>query len=64
MTRQEAIAVLKMVEAHGLADKAKQMAIDALAQPEIVRCKDCSRWCICHHSDNWYCADGERRETE
>ena len=41
MTRQEAISVLKMVEAHGLADKAKQMAIDALTQPEIIRCKDC-----------------------
>ena len=41
MTRQEAIAVLRMVEAHGLADNAKQMAIDALEQPEIIRCKDC-----------------------
>ena len=24
----------------------------------VVRCKDCSNWCICHHSDNWLCADG------
>ena len=24
----------------------------------IVRCKDCSKWCICHHSDDWFCADG------
>ena len=24
----------------------------------VVRCKDCSKWCICHHSDNWFCADG------
>lgn len=22
------------------------------AQPEIIRCKDCSRWAICHHSDD------------
>lgn len=34
------------------------------AQPEIIRCKDCSRWCICHRSDEWYCADAERREEE
>lgn len=25
---------------------------------ELVRCKDCSKWCICHHSENWFCADG------
>ena len=24
----------------------------------VIRCKDCSNWCICHHSDNWFCADG------
>ena len=29
---------------------------------EVVRCKDCSKWCICHHSDDYYCADGERKE--
>lgn len=28
----------------------------------VVRCKDCRKWCICHHSDDYYCADGERRE--
>lgn len=32
MTREEAIKVLNMVEAHGLADEAKQMAIQALSQ--------------------------------
>ena len=31
---------------------------------EVVRCKDCRKWCICHHSDDYYCADGERREDE
>lgn len=30
MTNKEAITVLKMVDAHGLADEAKQMAIKAL----------------------------------
>ena len=30
MTREQAIKVLNMVEAHGLADEAKQMAIQAL----------------------------------
>ena len=56
MTKDEAIAVLYMVEAHGLADEAKRMAIEAL-QADIVRCKDCkwydkgenevSTWSIC-----------------
>lgn len=34
MTNQEAINVLKMVEAHGLAAEAKKMAIEALMQRE------------------------------
>ena len=45
---------------------------DALAllkeQPEIIRCKDCKHYmtihCICDGcciSDDWFCADGERR---
>lgn len=55
MTRQEAIAVLKMVEAHGLADKAKQMAIDALSQPEIIRCKDCKYAHLTYDGDCKYC---------
>lgn len=32
MSREEAIEVLNMVEAHGLAEEAKQMAIQALSQ--------------------------------
>ena len=39
------------------------------AQPEIIRCKDCARREMCRTtsvwavapSDDWYCADGERR---
>ena len=33
MTKDEAIEVLNMVEAHGLADEAKRMAIEALSEP-------------------------------
>ena len=25
---------------------------------QVVRCKDCAHWCICHHGDEWYCANG------
>ena len=38
-----------------------QQTVDA--EP-VVRCKDCRNWCICHKSDDFYCADGERREDE
>lgn len=42
MKREEAITVLNMVEAHGpLVIEAKKMAIEALKQPEIIRCRDC-----------------------
>lgn len=34
MTKDEAIKVLKMVEAYGLADDAKRMAIKSLEQPD------------------------------
>ena len=46
MTREEAIMVLKMVEAHGLADEAKRMAIEALNN-EPIRCEDC------RHRNTW-----------
>ena len=39
----------------------KVPTVDAV---EVVRCKDCRKWCICHHSDDYYCADGERKEDE
>ena len=37
MTREEAIQVLNMVEAHGLADEAKRMAIEALSADTVSR---------------------------
>ena len=33
----------------------EQPTIDTIP---VVRCKDCAYWCICHHGDNWFCADG------
>jgi hypothetical protein len=44
--------------------------IDLLKEkPEVVRCKDCKHYmtihCTCDGcciSDDWFCADGERRE--
>lgn len=30
----------------------------------VVRCKECSRQLICGHSDDYFCADGERRKHE
>lgn len=29
---------------------------------KVVRCKDCTRQMICFHSDDYFCADGERIE--
>ena len=43
----------------GFRDGYAQATVDAV---EVVRCKDCRKWCICHHSDDYYCADGERKE--
>lgn len=36
--------------------------LDEQPSVEIIQCKDCSRWCICHRSDDWYCADADRRK--
>lgn len=54
------------------------MAIEALKQPEIIRCKDCKHkeesvspswegWCNrlhCGCDNDWFCVDGERKEGE
>lgn len=39
----------------------RQPTVDAV---EVVRCKDCTRQMICFHSDDYFCADGERREDD
>lgn len=41
MTREEAIKVLNMVEAYGLADEAKRVAIEALQEQEHDGCEEC-----------------------
>lgn len=46
----------------------QEATVDAV---EVVRCKDCKKYktincscgCTCV-SDNWYCADGERKDNE
>lgn len=43
MTREQAIMVLKMVDAYGVADEAKRMAIEALQTAEI-NCVHCPRY--------------------
>ena len=48
MVRSSAMAI-KMID--------DQQTVDAIP---VVRCKDCSRQCICYHSADYYCADGEK----
>lgn len=77
MTREEAIQELEFIlvghpetSARG---QAVLMAIEALEQPEIIRCTDCKyaakqgnvNWCdklMCYGVDDWYCASARRRE--
>lgn len=59
----EAEAIREAIYDTGIIDtlrKERDAAIEAMKQTDIIRCKDCSRWCICHRSDEWYCADAER----
>ena len=79
MTREEAIDMIKYdMRLHhnymsGEYRKALRMAISALQQPEIIRCKDCkynatSKKCLNPDSfflvpaDDDYCSLAERRE--
>lgn len=68
--RKDAVSVCAI-----LADKMDDVGFTAVSQcigaikdiyaadvVEVVRCKDCSRWCICHKSDDFFCSDGERRK--
>lgn len=50
MTREEAIKVLNMVEAYGLADEAKHVAIEALK----AKCPTC-KWCSGHQESGTRC---------
>ena len=74
MTKEEAKREMMFAKRNVIADswidKAYDMAIKALAQPEIVRCKDCryNRDCnIQYHAqagEEFYCGAAERRADE
>lgn len=62
MDRQEAIKVLEMVEAHGLADEAKQMAIADMRKMQYLEGRPCTV-CKAHSSNGcgvWSCVFGRR----
>jgi hypothetical protein len=66
MTNEEAVKIIMEVQDNYDVNaptsrriyEAMSMAIWALKVKPIVRCKDCSLWCICHHGDNWFCTNG------
>lgn len=81
MTRDEAIEILKELWRYektakyndAQIRKALDVAIEALEQPEIIRCEDCkhskpvdSQWIRCELSScklpDFYCASARRRE--
>lgn len=77
MTKQDAIETIRMVIAQVEWEypmnytAAFEMAVEALSQPEIIRCKDCKHYdgdgtCmkigIAFLTDDWFCAYGERRD--
>lgn len=72
MTRKEAIEDIQKNILPVVGGKSLRMAIKALEQPEIIRCKDCAKRKYCRTStvwavspsDDWYCADAERRTDE
>lgn len=88
MTREEAIKILEFVptlryerdiehNVHGDLAVALDMAIEALEQPEVVRCKDCKYFAngkdgvACSFFDglvsceeNDFCSYGERKDGE
>ena len=82
MTKQDAIEAIRMaiaqVEWEYPMDYAAafDMAVEALSQPEIIRCKECrygepmcKPWddVVCTqnratHCPDWFCADGKHRD--
>ena len=80
MTRERAIEILDKIPLCGFGctgqsftcldcENAFLMAIEALKQPEIVRCKDCLWNEECKREGktggfDWYCADGERKDGD
>lgn len=79
MNREEAVKWLSDVANDYFTSDAEadalNMAIKALEQPEIIRCKDCKHrgekpiadgryWCEIHDTFMYYCSDAERRTDE
>lgn len=56
ISRREAIDTLAEWNDAAITNRLNNLApVDAVP---VIRCKNCSKWCICHHSDDWFCADG------
>ena len=63
MTREEAIAWLKIIDKTAVEEEVHDTmdtAIEALKQPEIIRCKDCCFYAISKQKRSW-CKDMLRR---
>lgn len=77
MTREEAIKLLELLEKCATIEESKEcckLAIEALKQTEIVRCRDCCFYAISKQKRSWckdmlrriqpddFCSRGRRRE--
>ena len=62
------ISLLKTVSVGGLSAKALWKRIRQEPSIDLVRCAECKHReeypCKVYHDDDWYCADGERKESE
>ena len=92
MTREEATQIIENMPISHECREFFGLALEALRQPEIIRCKDCKHrpikpndyengfdlefpdgkcpckcadgWYSWYPADNWFCADGERKEVK
>ena len=66
MTREDAIKVLEMVEAHGLADEAKNMAISDMRKMSYITDRPCA---VCKFNEDgngckkWTCVFEDGKEN-
>ena len=74
MTREQAVQAIENMPISHECREFFDLALEALKQPEVIRCKDCvnngTSRCPCHYSgdpyidwnpdDDWFCADGTR----
>ena len=72
MTREQAAQMIEKMPISHECREFFNLVLDALRQPEIVRCKDCKYYnslmgyCKDGHSypsPDWFCADGKRKES-